>query len=93
MSAVVEFFQQDAIQIAVVFGVLVFAVLAFFREWLPPDLVAMFSMGIVLITGVSTGIGRAAAFALLDAGYEVYGSDEKGFTVMDKPRQLSLQAL
>ena len=35
-----------------VFGVLVFAMLAFFREWLPPDMVAMFSLGIILLPGL-----------------------------------------
>lgn len=35
-----------------VFGVLVFAVLAFFREWLPPDMVAMFSLGLILLPGL-----------------------------------------
>jgi len=39
-------------QMFLVFGVLVFAVLAFFREWLPPDMVAMFSLGIILLPGL-----------------------------------------
>ncbi len=36
-------------QMLLVFGVLGFAMTAFFREWLPPDMVAMFSLGLVLI--------------------------------------------
>ena len=39
-------------QMFLVFGVLVFAMLAFFREWLPPDMVAMFSLGIILLPGL-----------------------------------------
>lgn len=36
-------------QMCLVFGVLIFAMLAFFREWMAPDMVAMFSLGIVLL--------------------------------------------
>jgi di/tricarboxylate transporter len=36
-------------QMYLVFGVLLFAMLAFFREWMPPDMVAMFSLGLVLL--------------------------------------------
>ena len=42
-------------QMFLVFGVLVFAMLAFFREWLPPDMVAMFSLGIILLPGLFGG--------------------------------------
>jgi di/tricarboxylate transporter len=39
-------------QMFLVFGVLAFAMLAFFREWLPPDMVAMFSLGLILLPGI-----------------------------------------
>jgi len=39
-------------QMCLVFGVLLFAMLAFFREWVPADMVAMFSLGIVLLPGL-----------------------------------------
>lgn len=39
-------------QMLLVFAVLAFAMLAFFREWLPPDMVAMFSLGILLLPSV-----------------------------------------
>jgi hypothetical protein len=40
--------------------------------------------------GVGTLKWRANPMGRTPAKYRVYGSDEKGFTVMDKPRQLSL---
>ena len=40
--------------------------------------------------GVGTLTWRANPVGRKPAKYRVYGSDEKGFTVMDKPRQLSL---
>jgi len=35
-----------------VFAVLVFAGVSFVREWMPPDMVAMFSLGIILLPGI-----------------------------------------
>ena len=38
----------------------------------------------VLITGTSCGVGRAAAVKFLDEGYEVYGLDWQGETIIHK---------
>ena len=51
MGELIQYFSVHW-QMFLVFGVLVFAVLAFFREWLPPDMVAMFSLGIILLPGL-----------------------------------------
>jgi hypothetical protein len=40
--------------------------------------------------GVGTLSGKANPVGCRPTKYRVYGSDEKGFTVMDKPRQLDL---
>jgi hypothetical protein len=42
------------------------------------------------VKGMGTLKWRANPVGRTPAKYRVYGSDEKGFTVMDKPRQLSL---
>ncbi|MEO1860772.1 MAG: SLC13 family permease, partial [Verrucomicrobiales bacterium] len=39
-------------QMYLVFAVLVFAGISFVREWMPPDMVAMFSLGIILLPGI-----------------------------------------
>ena len=39
-------------QMYLVFAVLVFAGVSFVREWMPPDMVAMFSLGIILLPGI-----------------------------------------
>ena len=46
------FIQDPIFQRAFVFVLLGLAVLAFFREWLAPDLVALFSLGVVLAVGI-----------------------------------------
>ncbi len=45
-------FLADHWQMLLVFGVLAAAMLAFFREWLAPDLVAIYALGVVLVPGV-----------------------------------------
>ncbi len=50
-------------ELVILFSVLVFAVLAFFKEWLPPDMVAMFSFGIILVAGILDKEHVLAAFS------------------------------
>ena len=45
-------------------------------------------LGVALITGASTGIGRATAEMLRDAGYRVFGTSRK--TVPDRPDRVSM---
>ena len=63
MFALFEFFQDPLFQRTFVFILLAFAALAFFREWLPPDMVAMFSLGLVLAAGILSKDEMLGAFS------------------------------
>lgn len=63
MHALIEFFQDPLFQRTFVFVVLGFAVLAFFREWLAPDMVAIFSLGLVLAAGILSKDELLGAFS------------------------------
>ena len=52
MLALFEFFSTDQFKMVFVFAVLGLAILAFFKEWVSPDLVALFGMGLVLLVGI-----------------------------------------
>ncbi|NNE94203.1 MAG: SLC13 family permease [Verrucomicrobiales bacterium] len=51
MTALLDWFQANY-QILAIYLILIATVLAFFREWAPPDLVALAAMGAVLIFGL-----------------------------------------
>ncbi|MFT4549528.1 MAG: di/tricarboxylate transporter [Verrucomicrobiales bacterium] len=64
MLALLEFLPDPAtLKQIFVFVVLGFAVLAFFREWLAPDMVALFSLGLVLAVGILPKEELLAAFS------------------------------
>lgn len=63
MLALFDFFQDPIFQRTFVFVLLGLAGLAFFREWLPPDMVAVFSLGLVLATGILSKDEMLGAFS------------------------------
>ena len=63
MLALFEFLVDPAFQRIFVFVLLGFVVLAFFREWLPPDMVAMFSLGLLLAIGILSKDELLGAFS------------------------------
>ena len=63
MFALFEFLQDPIFQRVFVFVLLGMAVLAFFREWLPPDMVAMFSLALVLAVGILSKDELLGAFS------------------------------
>ena len=51
MNTLIENISQHW-DMALVFIVLIFAGMAFIKEWMPPDMVAMFSLGAILLPGI-----------------------------------------
>ena len=45
-------FVPFSLPIAMIFVLIVFVVLAFFREWMAPDLVALSALGVILVLGL-----------------------------------------
>ena len=51
MNTLIENISQHW-DMALVFIVLILAGMAFIKEWMPPDMVAMFSLGAILLPGI-----------------------------------------